>query len=519
MKKIFLLLLLSQAALSQQNTILIIADDVSPAYFGMYATADTASTPNFRAMANNGVLFNKVWAYPICSPTRASLFTGRYGFRTGMGAVVAGPTTNQLSTTETSIATLLRTQTSTPYATACIGKWHLHAKPGNLNNPSIMGYQLYSGSFAGAIPDYYNYERVRNGSIDTVTTYATTQSVNDAIAWLDTVPSAQPFFLWMGFNAPHDPYHKPPNNLITNPALPGTLNHINNNKSTYFKAAIEALDSEFGRLVQYLDNNNLLDSTNFIFMGDNGSPNDVSQNPINNRSKATIYDYGVHVPMFISGPAVNNPGRVNDELVTTVDLFATIAELSGVNNMNPNNVTLDSRSLVPYIKDQTATPRGYIFSEQFGVSATKDGKSIRNADYHLLRFDAQAEEFYHIAVDPTETNNLLLTSNMTATDIANYHALCDSLNSLLGTGSCLPLVNDDLKTADNRLSIYPNPVLNNLSMKGNDHVVLVKIFNSLGSLILQEEVEPNATINLATLANGSYYLKTEDGQVLPFTKQ
>ena len=106
-----------------------------------------------------------------------------------------------------------------------------------------MGYDAYSGNFNGAIPDFYNYVAVTNGIADTITTYATTQTVTDAINWLDTLQSGKPFFMWLAFNAPHTPFHKPPDTLHTVPGLIGTVAHINNNPKLYFKAALEAVNA------------------------------------------------------------------------------------------------------------------------------------------------------------------------------------------------------------------------------------------------------------------------------------
>ena len=520
--RLILLSILSSLAnicLAQQNTILLIADDVSPDYFGFYANSDTAATPVLSDLASKGVVFNRAWAYPICSPTRASIMTGRYGFRTGMGEVVAGPNTNQLSLSETSIANVLRNQTTPQYATGIVGKWHLHSQQGNLNNPSILDWQYYSGNFAGAIPDYNNYTKITNGNSSTSTIYSTTEIVNDAISWLDTLPNNQPFFLWVAFNAPHTPFHKPPSNLISEPNLPGTTNHINNNKARYFKAAIDALDSETGRLIQYLNTKGLLDSTNFIFIGDNGSPSDVSKNPINGRSKGTIYNYGVEVPMFISGPAVTSPNRRTDEMVSTVDLFATVADLSGVSNWNPNNVSLDSKSLMPIIKNKSQTHRGYQFSEQFGSSASRDGKSIRNLDYHLIRFDSSnTQEFYKISVDTFETNNLLLSPNsMTASDISNYHLLCDSLALLVGTSSCLALTSSNA-FKEYKISIYPNPANNKLYFKSKNEITSFHVCDGQGRKILSKKGKQLQNINIENLANGFYYLQLNNSSMHSFTK-
>lgn len=520
-KLLLLFLLMAQVALAQQNTILLIADDVSPAYFGIYGSTDTAVTPNLNSLARNGVIFNRAWAYPICSPTRASMMTGRYGFRTGMGHVVSGPSTNQLSLSETSIAHVLRNQNATPYATGIVGKWHLHSQQGNLNNPSALDWQYYSGNFAGGIPDYYNYQKITNGVQSTSTTYSTTQIINDAISWLDTLPQGQPFFLWVAFNAPHTPFHKPPSNLISQPNLPGTTGHINNNESLYFKAALDALDSETGRLMQFLSTNGLLDSTNFIFLGDNGSPNQVSQNPVNNRSKGTIYNYGVQVPLFISGPAVSAPGRRSDAMVSSVDLYATIADLSGVTNWNPLSVVQDSRTLLPVIKNQGQPIRGYQFSEQFGTSATLDGKSIRNLDYHLLRFDStNTQEFYKIRTDTFETTNLLLSvSTMTAADIANYHLLCDSINILLGGGfDCLPLSNSNIESLSNSFELFPNPVSTYLNVSFAEKITALNIYDAQGRAVLNKSGNSIQGINIENLAQGFYYLQVNEGFLKPFTK-
>ncbi len=513
--------LLSNLAVAQQNTILLIADDVSPDYFGFYANNDTAITPVLSELANKGVVFDRAWAYPVCTPTRASMMTGRYGFRTGMGHVVSGSNTNQLNLSETSIASILRNQTAPQYATGLVGKWHLHSAPGNLNNPNILDWQYYSGNFAGAIQDYYSYQKVTNGSSATDTTYATTSTVNDAISWLDTLPGNQPFFLWVAFNAPHTPFHKPPSNLISEPNLPGTNNHINNNQARYFKASIDAMDSEIGRLMQYLNANGLMDSTNIIFLGDNGTSNQISKNPVSGQSKGTLYNYGVEVPMFISGPAVISPNRRTNEMVSSVDIFATVADLAGASTWNPNNVTMDSRSLLPIIKNQTSTHRGYQFSEQFGPGTEpRDGKSIRNQDYHLIRFDSNlTQEFYHIASDTFETNDLLLNqTNMTSTDIANYHLLCDSLNALVGGISCLPLSNSTNSLSTQHCEIYPNPVQNKLFISSQYEIHSVLIYDMQGRLLISKKEENIKHIDTQTLSKGYYFIKSNHQSVRPFAK-
>jgi arylsulfatase A-like enzyme len=141
----------------------------------------------------------------------------------------------------------------------------------------------------------------------------------------------------------------------------------------YFKAALEAVDSEIGRLILFLQQNNLADSTNIIFIGDNGNDKRVAQIADTSHCKQTLYDYGVHVPMIITGPAVVNPGRTSNSLVNTTDLFSTILELSGFANWSnfipPAFLPNDTQTLLPEIQNIGGTLRDWIFSEQFSYDS------------------------------------------------------------------------------------------------------------------------------------------------------
>jgi arylsulfatase B len=505
---------------AQQNTILIIADDVSPDYFGCFSTTtDTAVAPNIRALASKSVRFSKVWASPVCSPTRAGIFTGRYSFRTGVGEVITSATSPQIDTTEISIAKLLKWYAPTKYNTACVGKWHLNNNaPNKRLYPNVMGYDFYSGNFNGALTDYYNWSRIKNGIQDTITTYSTTQTINDAISWMDTMNTNKPFFLWLAFNAPHSPYHLPPANLCNTAGLPGTTAHITANPKKYFKAAIEAMDTEIGRLFQYLTANNLMDSTNIIFMGDNGNASQVAQISNTAKAKNTIYDYGVRVPLLVAGPAIINTNRVSNELINTSDLFATIAELCGFANWQnsiPTTTKIDSKSFLPILKNQTtSSSRNWIFAEQFAATAALvDGKTIRNQDYHLLKFDNGNEEFYNQTLDIEENSNLLLGS-MSLIDIANYHFLCDSITALVGVGTCMPLtINPIVK---NEMEVYPNPFHDFIYLKNSINEENICLYDIAGKVVyFGNKIESK---DFSLLANGVYFLKV-NSQFIKLVKE
>ncbi len=503
---------------AQQNTVLIIADDVSPDYFGCFSTGtDTAKTPVIRSLAVQGVRFSQAWASPVCSPTRACLLTGRYSFRNGVGGVVMGLSTPQIDTAEMSIAKLLKYQAPANYRTACVGKWHLTANtPQRRLYPNKMGFDLYSGNFLGAITDYYRYPRVKNGITDTVKTYATTQTVNDALEWLDTLNSKRPFFLWLAFNAPHTPFHVPPAALCDTTGLSGSSADISANPEKYFKAALQAMDTEIGRLISSLKTRKLYDSTNFIFIGDNGNSVQVAQISNRSRSKGTIYHYGVNVPMFITGPAVTAKGSIIGSPVSTSDLYATIAEMSGLPDWRkyiPSGKITDSRSLLPVLKNQGSVSRSWVFTETFNTPATADdGKTIRNSDYHLLRFDDGREEFYRLSADPQELSNLLLSpSSMTGADLNNYRLLCDSISALTGISGCQSLA---LEPADRdaAFSVYPNPakdrVMFRLPFAGT---AMLSLSDPCGRTVRQAEISDGAELEISGLQDGIYLVQLQQG--------
>ena len=424
---------------SQKNVVLIIADDLGKDYCGFYSTAtDTARMPNIRSLASKGLIFTNAWANPVCSPTRASMLTGRYGFRLGVGNAIDNTSSQSLDTAEYSIPKVLKLLSPKGYKTANIGKWHINtSSAASLKYPTTkFGYDVYSGPFIGALPDFYNYTSIRNGVSETISTYATTQNVNDAIAWFNTVGSS-PFFLWLAFNAPHTPYHKPPDSLITYTGLTGTTAHINANKSLYFKASVEALDKEVGRLIAHLKAINKLDSTVFVFMGDNGNAKEVSQISDLTHSKGTVYQYGVNIPLVISGPDVVS--GVNNELVGTIDLFSTILNLCGVSSFPSavnTNLIVDSRDLSPYLRGSKPLIRSYAYTEVFSTPAqTSDALAIRGSDYKLIRWSNGNEEFYNVSSDINESNDIL-KGTLSSTEKTKYDELCAELYRLRGTNLC-----------------------------------------------------------------------------------
>jgi arylsulfatase B len=411
-----------------RNILLVIADDFGTDSLSLYNTNANASlppTPNINSLYNSGVLFRNAYAYPTCSPSRSCLLTGRYGFRTGIGLAINGPLDVALQANELTIPRILTANPQLGYAHASIGKWHLGEQ--QPIDPNVRGgWPHFSGSLPLGVGDYFRWSKTVNGATTITTNYATTDNVDDALTWIRGQGTTN-WFLWLAFNAPHAPLHKPPNHLHSYGSLLADPNSITQNPRPYFEAMTEAMDTEFGRLLSQIDRSN----TVVIFIGDNGTPGEVVQPPYSSaRAKFTLNEGGIRVPMIISGPVVANPRRENTNLVHAVDLFATILELAGANlpEVLPTNTLFDSQSLLPILTNGPVTPRDWVLSEQFDRPIRERGRAIRNDTFKFTRSTA-GTNFYNLLVDPYETTNLL-ANVLTPEQSINYSALTNTLAEL-----------------------------------------------------------------------------------------
>lgn len=424
MKFLGLVLVLCASLSGQSNVLLVLGDDIGVENIGCYQRGAAPPTPNIDALAARGVLFRNYWCNPKCSPTRACINTGRYSFRTLVGEALTtppGPAQTVLQLSETTLPELLE---GSGYAQAWIGKWHLgNESVGGDLAPNEAGWSHYAGILiAGAA--YYNWPRTVDGVTSNETTYHTSKTVNDALAWLATAP--EPWLLVFSPMAAHAPFHVPPASLYTQPTPTGS------NPLPYYKAAVEAFDTEIGRLMASLAPG-VLDRTNVCFTADNGTAAPVCEPPLPpTHGKGTPYEGGVCVPLIVAGPIVQGAARETQALAGAVDLFATMAQLCGV---TPGAV--DGISFVPHLESATAPPvREYLYAEQFpdGQWQTAGFAAIRNRWFKLIRRYAPteagvSEEFYNLGIDPYEANNLLL-GTLNATQQLHYMNLRAKLQSL-----------------------------------------------------------------------------------------
>ncbi len=313
---------------AQPNVLLVISDDLGLDWSPCYGMEDVPPQPNVEALCERGLVFEHFWANPVCSPTRATLLTGRYAFRTGIGQVVQGG-----SPLDPGERTLPQALSDLGYRSALFGKWHLG---GDASAPGDFGWAHFAGLLRGALRDYFEWDRTVDGETNTSRRYSTTQQVDDALAWLEGEEG--PWFVQMAFNAPHTPFHEPPAELHTR-----ELGEDPDNQAL-LAAMIESMDTEMGRLLAGVD----LDNTVVIYMGDNGTDANVRRDPVpERRAKGTLYEGGIRVPMVAAGPGIR-VGRVSS-LVNSTDVFATIIELAG-----GDEVAEDSVSFAPYLDDADA---------------------------------------------------------------------------------------------------------------------------------------------------------------------
>jgi arylsulfatase A-like enzyme len=373
------------------NILFIIADDMgldaSPGYdIGTLKP----NMPNLQKLMDSGVKFTNLWSNPTCTPTRAGIITGKYGFRTNVLAV-----DDPLSTSEISLQKYIDIKTNDEYANAVIGKWHLSR---DVNHPNNMGVDYYAGVLGGGVPSYYNWSLVQNGKTSNSKEYTTTKFTDLAIDWIGE--QSKPWFLWLAYNAPHTPFHVPPSELHYQGYLSTDQGVIDANPLPYYMAAIEALDTEMGRLINTLSEEDK-ENTVVIFIGDNGTPNQVAQEYQRRRVKGSIYQGGVNVPMVISGKGVTRINNLEDALINTTDLFATIANIAGVSSTEIN----DSKSFKNLLSNHDASKRDYVYTEN-------QDYSIRNATHKYIYFRDGSEALYDLTTNSLENPNLLNSNQL-----------------------------------------------------------------------------------------------------------
>ena len=430
------------AGAERHNILLIVADDFSTDGLRLYNTNAVSfpPMPAVERLAKSGLTFRNAYAYPTCSPARCTLLTGRYGFRTGIGYALSNPLGPSLSSNEFTIPKALNAAGS-PLQHGMVGKWHLSF--GSEDPNTLGGFSHFSGGILGELKSYTNWPSKYSNGVEITsswmaepvrhriyTNYATTDNLKDATNWIQ-LQGSQPWFLWLAFNACHEPFHLPPAGMHGYTNLSGAQTNIDANPRPYYEAMAQSLDTSISNLLAFLGPQT--SNTTIVFLGDNGTPPSVIQAPYaTNQCKGTLYEGGIRIPLIISGPKVAGLNRSTDALVSTVDLYATLLELAGVNLAAtlPTNLVFDSQSLMPLITNLNPVVQDrFILAENFDstIPDSRAGRTVRNTRYKLILFNNGVQEMYDLSSDPYEHTNLLARM-LTLPEQDQYRILAAKLN-------------------------------------------------------------------------------------------
>ncbi|MFT4624673.1 MAG: arylsulfatase A-like enzyme [Myxococcota bacterium] len=382
------------------NVLVVVLDDVGLDKVGAYGLHPSPPpTPTLDALAADGLLFTRAYTAPVCSAARANLLTGRYGRRTGVGDTVRPDGEFELPLAELTLPEMLASAPA-EWATSAVGKWHLSAlgTPTGVDHPTAQGFDWFEGVLGniteathldGTPVGYDHWEKTTNGAQRFVDGYLTSVQIDDAVGRMSVMP--EPWLLYLPLSAPHSPLHVPPDSLHSSRA-----DFSQNNKADYYDAMLEAADTELGRLLDGMGGG-LRERTTIIVVGDNGTPSHSVRPPWSSeRSKATLFDGGVRVPLIVAGPHVSQPGRAVDALVHVVDVFPTVASIAGIfvdelAGEDGAMIPLDGHSWLSLMEGADAEwPRETLYLERFYPNGRPpydqiDSRAVRDGRYKLVR--------------------------------------------------------------------------------------------------------------------------------------
>jgi arylsulfatase A-like enzyme len=393
----------SQAGTTRPNVVLIITDDVGYGDFGSYGAPDV-KTPNIDSLARDGTKLTDFYASPQCTPTRASLITGRYQqrYRLERALTSAASAGGQgLAATGRSLPQLLK---NSGYATGLVGKWHLGYKPEFA--PNAHGFDDFFGFKSGYI-DYYEHtnsdgddDLYENGTPVRVTGYMTDLITERAIRFLRQ-NAPRPFFLEVTYNAAHWPFQVPDHPSIA-PGHARFVQPVDEEPSTradYVKI-VERADQGVGQILRTLDSLGLAENTLVIFTNDNGGEWLSRNAPLFHR-KDTLWEGGIRVPALFRWPGQIPKGRVSGQVGMFMDLTASI--LAATRTPVSADAKLEGMDLLPILTGQSPGVERTLF---FRIAvATRQQRAVRRGEWKLL-VDGDDTMLFNLARDIGERNDL-----------------------------------------------------------------------------------------------------------------
>lgn len=458
----------SQAAdrsAQRPNILFILADDLGWSDLGCYG-ADLHETPHLDRFAGEAVRFTQAYAMSVCSPTRATLMTGKHAARLHFtiwaeGAIQGGPKNRQLLQAEClsnlppSETTIAKHLQAAGYLTALVGKWHL----GDWQHyPETHGFDVNIGGTNWGAPQTFFWPYRGHGRFGQEFRYIPhlefgkpgeylTDRLTDEALNVITRAGDQPFFLYLAHHAVHTPIEAKADDIRH---FDGKLRDGLNHRHGIYAAMTKNLDDNVGRVLAHLQARGLDRNTVVVFASDNGGYVGLDEVkgrkvPVTNNAplrsgKGSLYEGGIRVPLLIRWPGVTSAGTTCSEPVILTDLFPTLLGIAGW--PPPSDVT-DGLDLAPLLKDPAAQlPRDALFFHYpHYYHTTTPVSAIRARDWKLLEyFEDQHVELYQLRDDLGEQHDRAAEFSDRAAELRRrLHAWREAV------GAALPKPNPDFR--------------------------------------------------------------------------
>ncbi len=409
------------------NVIVIISDDQGWPDLGCMGIKPM-ETPTLDKLAAEGVRATHFYvAWSGCTVSRAALLTGRYPYRNGIIHGIRNDLVNYghhytmdeyefspemllgLDTKEKTMGDYLK---GSGYTNAVVGKWDMGQARRFL--PLQRGFDQFYGH-GNNNTDYYTHERYGVPSFfrdnerteEDKGTYATDVFEREALSFVTANAGKRPFFLYLGFNAPHGASTFPEDNGGVKPGVQAPEEVVarfrdkaKSEDHAHYYAATYCMDQSIGRILDTLDKVGETNNTLIIFLSDNGGTSYGGGNAPLRGGKSTLWEGGVRVPFIARWPGKIPAGVVTDEFITSLDILPTILAATGT--AAPKNITLDGYDMLPTLRGETPSPR----TEMFWWSGNRKAARVRQYKWIDDKGRKESTGLYDLDADPAEKHDI-----------------------------------------------------------------------------------------------------------------
>jgi arylsulfatase A-like enzyme len=425
----------------QPNVIFILMDDLGWRDLSCYGSS-FYETPNLDRLARESMIFTDAYAAcPVCSPTRASVMTGKYPAAVGVtnfigghtkGKLIDAPYVDHLPLSETSLASALK---EGGYTTWHIGKWHLGGEP---TLPQDHGFDVNVGGCHWGMPSHGYFSPWDIPGLENAPegTYLTDYLTDRAVELIEGHDGPAPFFLNLWYYSVHIPIQAKPEDIARFEAKAKRLGldqvdpfevdgffpceHKKDKRivrrmiqsDPVYAAMVYAMDRNIGRVLDALEAAGQADNTVIFFTSDNGGLATAEGSPTCNaplsEGKGWMYEGGTREPLMVKWPGVIEPGAECSQPVSSPDFYPTILEIAGLDPLPDQHK--DGVSLVPLLMGADHIEREPLFWHypHYGNQGGTPGSSIRDGDYKLIEFFEDGRlELYNLREDVAEEHNLV----------------------------------------------------------------------------------------------------------------